>query len=110
MRKSESTFIYIFLYLFIFLFDCYVAVNLSDGKHSGFLPVVLTCCRIEDLGMFMMTLIFYLITVHPLTTYRKILCQCATLSCEGAARDGTRNCQVQVGDQHLHKTIFDHME
>lgn len=73
------------------------------------LPVVLTYWRFEGVRIFMMPLFFffYLITLHPLTTYREILCQCATLSCEGAARDGTRNCQVQVRDQHLHRTIFD---
>lgn len=48
----------------------------------------------------------YLITRHPLTSYREILCQCATLSCEGAARDGARNCQVQVGDQQLRITFI----
>lgn len=39
--------------------------------------------------------------------HREILCQCATLACEGAAGDGARNSQVQVrralavdGDAH----------
>lgn len=31
--------------------------------------------------------------------YREILGKCAPFSREGTARDGTGNCQVQVGDQ-----------
>lgn len=30
--------------------------------------------------------------------HREILCQCATLACEGAAGDGARDCQIQVGE------------
>jgi len=38
---------------------------------------------------------------------REILCQRATLSCEGAAGDGARNCQVQVRVKHLSQEYED---